>query len=68
MISYISQKNCGNATQKILIAKLLAEPYDGVFSYLYGILSNIDLSYVQVDLYVCVIFFTVFLFSSWSCI
>lgn len=68
MISYIHQKNCDNATQKILIEKLAAVSYDGVSSYLYGILSNIDLSSVQVDLYVCVIFFAVFLFSSWSCI
>lgn len=68
MISYISQKNCDNATRKILITKLCGAPYDGVFSYLYGILSHIDLSSGQVDLYVCVIFFTFFLFSSWSCI
>lgn len=54
MISYISQKNCGNALQKILITKLWGAPYDGVFSYLYGILSHIDLRSVQVDLYASV--------------
>ena len=53
--SYISPKNTDNRTsQKILITKVVAAPYDGVFSYLYGILSHIDLSSVQVDLYASV--------------
>lgn len=51
MISYIPQKNSNNATKKILITKLNGAPYDGVCSYLYGVLSHADLSSAQVDLY-----------------
>ena len=51
MISYIFAKNCGNAVQKILITKLWGAPYDGVLSYLYGILSHADLNSTQIDLY-----------------
>lgn len=51
MISYIPQKNSNNAPRKILITKLHGAPYDGVFSYLYGVLSHADLSSTQVDLY-----------------
>lgn len=53
--SYISPKNDGNElSQRILITKLVAAPYDGVFSYLYGIVSHINLNSVQVDLYASV--------------
>ena len=52
MISYISDKNDYTKKRKILITKLLGGDFDGVFNYIYNLLTHINLQNVQFDLYI----------------